>query len=215
MCSLLNIIDKLWPVFVAVLTTQYLTQKFIETRKPKLEMVPEGIGTSRWIADKIYTNHIWRITVRHVKINKHIRFLVKNRDSALQCRADLTFYNLDYDITYTLQGRWANSMEPSFVSPSDRIQKIIYPDRIDIGYHDSEPLDCIVQYDDELNIAYCWNNESYAMNGRNARYKLETGNYKVKVKLSGQNFPQLSAEFYIVISKDWNGTSLTTTKQIT
>jgi hypothetical protein len=48
-----NIIEKLWPAFVAVVLTQWVTQKFIEMRKPKLEMVPEGVQPGSWkIFDK-------------------------------------------------------------------------------------------------------------------------------------------------------------------
>ncbi len=36
------IADKLWPVFLAVGVTQWAVQKFVEMRKPSLEMVPEG-----------------------------------------------------------------------------------------------------------------------------------------------------------------------------
>ena len=60
-----------------------------------------------------------------------------------------------------MQGRWANTPEPSRVSHMQ--ERIAYPDTIDIGYHDDEPimLDCIHKFDDEK-VTYAWNNESYA-----------------------------------------------------
>ena len=45
------IFDKLWPALVtiplAVLVTQWVAQKLIEVRKPRLEMVPEEAGALR------------------------------------------------------------------------------------------------------------------------------------------------------------------------
>ena len=58
-------------------------------------------------------------------------------------------------------------------------------------------------------MAYGWNNEAYTTNGRNPRYKLEIGTYKVIVRLSGQNFRQGTAKFNMVLAGDRQGTSLT------
>lgn len=216
-CYLIYIVDKLWPIFFVVIVTQWVTQKFIEMRKPKLEMVTEEIQPGSWksfnagsvLSESPY--HMWRITVQHIKIPWYLSWLIKNRESALQCKADLTFHTSRDQALFTMQGRWAKTPEISLISPLNQQEKIIYPDTISIGYHSSEPLDCIVKFDDEK-VAYGWNNEAYTTNGRNPRYKLEIGTYKVTVRLSGQNFKQFTTKFNIVLAGDWGGTALTLTE---
>ena len=211
-CFLINILDKLWPAFVAVVVTQLLVQKFIEMRKPKLEMIPEGVKAHSWkkldgSSESPY--HMWRIQVQHIKLPWYLGWLIKSREASLQCKADLTFYNSNDQELFTMQGRWVNSREVSLISPLDQQEKVIYPDRIDIGYHSPQPLDCIVKFDDDEKVAYGWNNESYPTGGKNPRCKLDIGTYKVNVKLSGQNYRQFPTKFNIVISGDWQGTLLT------
>ena len=204
----MNFFDKLWPIFVAVILTQWLTQKFIEMRKPKLEMVPEGTKAGSW---KYFNGspeepyHVWRINVQQVKLPRYLKWL--SRYAALQCKADLTFYNSNDQKLFTMQGRWVNTPEVSLISPFNQQEKVIYPDRIDVGY-EPQPLDCIVKFDNEQ-VAYGWNNEAYPTNGRNPRTRLGVGTYKVTVRLSGPNFRQLSTKFDIAIAGDWQGTSLT------
>ena len=210
----LYLVDKLWPVFVAVGVTQWMAQKLIEMRKPRLEMVPEGIqpgSCKRFGAVSVPSEspyHMWRIRVQHTKIPWYLAWLIKNRESALQCKADLTFYTSNDQALFTMQGRWANTPEVSLISPLNQQEKIIYPDTISIEYHSSEPLDCIIKYDDKI-VAYGWNNEAYATDGKNPRYELKIGRYVVHVRLSGQNFRQFTTKFNIVISGDWQGSSLT------
>jgi len=112
-----------------------------------------------------------------------------------------------------MQGRWANSPQPSLVSNMQ--DKIYYPDNIDIGYHDDEPaiLDCITKFDDD-NTTYGWNNESYLTTGKNQKYKLEVGKYRVDVKLSSPNIRGFIKRFDIVISEDWEKTSLTLARKV-
>jgi hypothetical protein len=107
-----------------------------------------------------------------------------------------------------MQGRWANTPEISLISPLNQKEKLIYPDTVSVGCHSSEPLDCIVKFDDEK-VAYGWNNEAYATDGRNPRYKLGIGAYNIAVRLSGQNFQQIITKFSIVLAGDWQGSSLT------
>jgi hypothetical protein len=151
-CYLIYIFDKLWPAFFAVIVTQYVAQKLIEIRKPKLEMVPEGIqpGSLKQFngAGIESPYHTWRIIVQYVKIPWYLSWLIKNRESALQCKADLTFYTSKDEALFTMQGRWANTPEISLISPSNQKEKIIYPDTVSVGYHSAEPLDCIVKFDD-------------------------------------------------------------------
>jgi len=213
---LIYIIDKLWPIFVAVILTQFVTQKFIEMRKPRLKMVPEGMqlrSLKRWALDgsKLpdLPYHMWRIKVQHVKIPRVLAWLIRSREAALQCKAHLTFYTADDQALFTIQGRWAHTPEPSLISSVYQQEKIIYPDTISIAYHLCEPLDCIVKFDDDM-VAFAWNNEAYAApDNKNPKYKLGIGTYKAEVRLSGQNFRQITTNFNIVISRDWQGTTLT------
>lgn len=214
-----NIVEKLWPALVAVFLTQWATQRFNKMRKPKLEMIPEGVQPGNWgVLDKNTgivqpgsPYHTWRIKVKQVKIPRYLARLIRNRDSALQCKADLTFYPSNSQPSFSMQGRWANTTQISYISPLDQLERVMYPDRISVGYNSSEPgvLDCIVKFDDDKNAAYGWNNEAYVRGGKNPRTKLGIGTYKVDVRLSGQNFPELTKRFHIVISEDWQGTSLT------
>ena len=208
-CFLYYMADKLWPVILAAGLTQWVAQKIFEHRKPKLEMVPEGEGTgfSGWYGTPSNKYQTWRVSVRHVKVQKRFAGLIKYRDSALQCNADLIFYNNIGEKMFAMAGRWANTKQPPFVSSERAKEMFFYPDRIDIGYHSSEPLDCVVQYHDD-NSAYGWNNEAYWKNGKNSDFELGVGEYKVEVKLSGQNFPQVSTSFKMIISKNSTGTNL-------
>ena len=215
-CFLTYIVDKLWPTFIAVIVTQIVTQKIIEMRKPMLEMVPEGRqpwSLKRWAQDGSLLAelpyHMWRIKVEHVKIPRLLSRLIRSREAALQCKANLTFYTADDQALFTMQGRWANTPEISLISSVSQQEKITYPDTISIGYHLSEPLDCIVKFGND-NVAFAWNNEAYAAtDNKNPRYKLSVGTYKVDVRLSGQNFKQITIKFNLVIAGDWHGTTLT------
>jgi hypothetical protein len=106
-----------------------------------------------------------------------------------------------------MQGRWASSPEISLISPSQQQERIIYPETVGVAYHSSEQLDCIVQFDAE-NVAYGWNNEAYAANGRTPRCRLSPGVYKVTIRLFGQNFQPITAKFDIKVAGNWSGTSL-------
>jgi hypothetical protein len=151
--------------------------------------------------------HAWRVKVQHIKISSKLAWLIKGREPALHCKAYLTFYESNGDQKFIMQGRWANTPEPSRVF--NMKEKIIYPDTIDIGYHDDEPtiLDCLLKFDDEK-VTYAWNNESYAYNGKTPTRKFEVGTYRVDVKLSGPNVRGFTTKFDIVISEDWRETSL-------
>ncbi len=213
MSYLIYFVDKFWPVLVAVVVTQLATQTFVEIRKPKLEMIPEAtVFSGIWgrldnsSVHRLY--HAWRIRVQHAKIARCLAWLIKGREPALHCKAYLIFYDSKGNKTFIMQGRWANTPEPSRVyNPQE---KIIYPDTIDIGYHDEEPtiLDCIFKFDDEK-VTYAWNNESYAFDGKTPTRNFEPGTYKAEVQLSGPNIRGFITKFNIVVSENWERTSLT------
>ncbi len=209
----IHIIEKLWPMFIVVV----ITQKFIEMRKPKLEMLSEGRLPGSWKTFDVNTGnlqfespyHMWRIKVRQIRIPKYLAWLIRNKEAALQCRADLIFYTSYGHIVFSMQGRWVNSPEISFISKADQQERILYPDTIAISYNSTELLDCIVKFDGDKNVAYAWNNEAYAHDGRNPRTKLGIGTYKVDVRVSGQNFQPCTKRFDLMLSGDWQEILLT------
>jgi hypothetical protein len=132
-CYIVYLIDKLWPIFVAVIVTQWAAQKLFEMRKPKLEMVLEGMLPGSWnsfdaagvLSSSTY--HMWRINVQHIKTPWYLAPFIKNKESALQCKADLTFHTSNDQALFTMQGRWANSPEISLISPLHQQERIITP----------------------------------------------------------------------------------------
>jgi hypothetical protein len=171
-------------------------------------MMPEGVQTGILsVNNGIEKYHTWRIKVQHIKISWYLSWLIKSREPALQCKADLTIYNSEDKEIFNMKGRWANTPQISEISPMTQQERITYPDNVNINYYVPEILDCFVKYDKEK-LAYGWNNESYKSGGKNSKYKLETGVYKIIVKLSGQNFPPIIAKFNIIIADDSESTSL-------
>jgi|SRR5208337_956552 len=106
-----------------------------------------------------------------------------------------------------MQGRWANTVELPYIDERTRIERLISPDTVDVKYAGYEPLDCIVQFGEDKE-AYAWNNESAFTGGRNQRCKLQAGQYIVTVKVSGQNFPDITRRFELVVSAKRQETSL-------
>lgn len=210
--ALIGFAGKLWPPLLAVI----LTQRFIEMRKPMLKLSPEGVKA---LSLKQFVNgvmvseepyHTWRFKVENIKIPWYVRWIIWNRDNALRCAADLTFYSFEGKELFKMQGRWANTVEISYLTPGQQEDKMIYPEKMDIECGEYQPLDCIIKYDGEKE-AYGWNNESYSSVpvGKNSRCMLKAGKYNIGVRLSGQNFKQVKKKFNIVIAEDWQETSLT------
>src|SRR4030042_2458794 len=165
-----NIILKFGPAFLAVV----LTQKFIEVRKPKLEMVLEGVRSNSLKTLTKNTGrsesryHMWRIQLQHIKIPWYLGWLIRSREAALQCKADLTFYSSKNSPQFSMQGRWANTPEISHLAIFDQMGKVLYPDTVNVAHNLPELLDCVVKFDnDKDNMAYSWNTEAYFTNGRN------------------------------------------------
>ncbi len=206
---LLYFVDKLWPVLPATFLTHWIGQWIIEERKPRLEMVPEGDGTGirSWFGTPENWYQSWRISVRQVKVPWYFAWL--NRDTALQCKADLFFFDKHKNDKprFGMAGRWSNSAQPTFVSPERAKEMFFYPDRIDVGYHSPEPLDCAIQFQKE-DTSYGWTNWSYPAEGKVKEFKLPVGEYRVEVKVSGQNFRQLTTNFKLNVGDDWTKTSL-------
>jgi len=205
------VVDKLWPALLTIPLAVYVAQLLIEKRKPQLEMIPEeNVYSGTWFDDTsiLHPYHSWRIRVQHIRIPWYLTYFIKARESAHNCRAVLAILDSEGKEKFRMHGRWANSPEPTRVH--NTIEKIIYPDPIDIGYHDDEPtlLDCAHKFDSSTDT-YTWNNESYLYNGMTPNRKLDIGTYTVITKLSSPNVRPFTTEFTLVISDNWQETSLT------
>jgi hypothetical protein len=113
------------------------------------------------------------------------------RVPALQCRAAITFHNIDDETDIfgrTMEGRWTNIPEPipiGFVTDSNNRRVALIPAEyhgVDVYPGDSEYLDIAMRADGDEEC-YGWSNESYFCTPlwRNPKWKLDRGRYLVKV----------------------------------
>lgn len=112
--------------------------------------------------------------------------LLMRREAAENCRAMVTIFNEANESLFSMSGRWVNTPELSYLSPSERAVRVLYPDPVTITAGSKQILDIIAMKDGEIE-AYGWNNEAYGNNGKTPKYKLLKGTYKVKIDVATQN----------------------------
>lgn len=214
-----NLLKIILPPSIAIIVTQIVAQAFVAMRKPRVEMFLEGRrqdtwhwSDNKWVVpvSRESKKNMWRLLVQQKEISPLFSWLLRSREAALQCKAELEFYDKEGERIFVMPGRWANSPEISLISSTDQLEKFYYPEKIDVSYHSSEPLDCIVHFlgDD---VAFGWNNVAYHVDysdGRIIKYKLVPGRYDVHVKVSGLNFVETIKKFRIEVSKDCNDTKV-------
>jgi hypothetical protein len=105
-----------------------------------------------------------------------------------------------------MDGRWASTPELPHIS-SDVILKLLRPDPVTISVGESEYLDVITKYEKDKE-AYGWNNAAYFNNWRTPNYKLERGQYLVKISISTQNGVTFSQKFSLQIADKIEDTCL-------
>ena len=134
-------------------------------------------------------------------------FLV--RQTADNCRAMLTFYKEAYaNPIFTMRGRWISTPElPLLTTGHDALIKTLYPDPVTISAGEKELLDVIVK-NGHGKEAYGWNNEAYFNNWMTPAYRLDPGNYLVKVAVSTQNGITIKKILKLIVAADIQGTRL-------
>jgi hypothetical protein len=125
------------------------------------------------------------------------------RTAALQCKAEITFYQLDGRNRFgkSMSGRWSGSPQPGPIKgqilPDGKEFLIVDPSRLtlesrmDIFPGERQELDLVVRFQGEDNC-YGWNNETYfkSADGKNPDWELEHERYLVQIRIvaSGQTF---------------------------
>jgi hypothetical protein len=120
------------------------------------------------------------------------------RSPALQCRATITFHRvLDGTRIFDrpMDARWADSLQPIPIPAVDTTgniafylqdsQRLAAGSRVNIYPGESEPLDIVVRFDNDVDC-YGWNNETYFRQplGRNPDWRLGSEVFLVKVTIT-------------------------------
>lgn len=130
------------------------------------------------------------------------------RQTAVNCSAKIEFAESDrVNPLFTLSGRWAHTPELPHIPRAYWILKSLHPDPVTIPVNAQEPLDVITKHEEDKE-AYAWNNEAYLHNWRPPRYKLDKGDYIIKVSVNTQNGVSFSKSFRLVVSDTIEETSL-------
>lgn len=125
------------------------------------------------------------------------------RSHAVQCRDDVSFHHLDGQYLYNreMRARWAGTPEPLQVIGIDANQqpitildpyKIVAPSEVDIAPSESETLDIVVRFDNDVEC-FGWSNESYQYAWRNLVWRIPFGRYLVRVTIrsGGQSWSEV------------------------
>ncbi len=94
-----------------------------------------------------------------------------------------------------------------FLCQNDAILKLLYPDPVTIPVGEKEYLDVITKYENDKE-AYGWNNEAYFHGWRTPKYKLERGEYSVKITIATQNGKTFTRRFRLIVSDKIEDTCL-------
>lgn len=168
-------------------------------RSPKLKLEIEPISTvPLHSANTTYQIESIKVRLFNKKLPLFASWML--REPASQCRAIITFYDLQGKETPggAMNGRWPNSPQPVptvVVGPNNQQfaildqEKLTLVSRIDVFPDESEPLDIAMRVIGQSDC-YGWNNESYFSVPQffNPKWKLPMGGYLVKVVVisSGQ-----------------------------
>jgi hypothetical protein len=113
------------------------------------------------------------------------------RGPALQCRAAITFHDVDEQDMFgrAMEGRWSNTPEPAPIvialgTPQGQQIALMPQPRgwVDVQPGESELLDIAIRADNDTEC-YGWNNEAYYSKPRwrNPYWRLPSGRYLVRV----------------------------------
>lgn len=139
-----------------------------------------------------------RVKVHNKLISKWLSWGY-SREPAAQCRAWLAFYDNNKLPVYSREmlGRWAETPNANIVEASEPNGKTVrfatnseeLRHSIDIASGANSILDVLVRFGDESDC-YGWNNDSLIYYGKNPSWRLERGQYfvRVTVKTGGRDF---------------------------
>jgi len=151
----------------------------------------------------------YRIEVKNKPFPKFLSWIP--RQTAENCRGIVEFVKNDETIPiFAFAGRWSSTPEIPHI-PNQAIVKIYHPDPVTISVGEKEILDVIVKADGDVE-AYGWNNESYIHDWRNPNYKLNEGEYTVKITINTQNGISFCKHFTLALRKNIINTILTEKK---
>jgi len=197
--------------FLASLLAVFIALLIERKRLPNLEITASEEAN----VDKTYkpphprAGERWKFFRVAVK-NKSMPYPVQwiPRQTAENCRTKIEFFKSGHEESlFTLNGRWANTPELPLIPREYWILKSLYPDPVTISVKAQEFLDVITKHEKDKE-AYAWNNEAYSHNWRPPRYRLDKGDYRVKVTVNTQNGVSFSKSFKLAVSDTIEKTSL-------
>jgi hypothetical protein len=191
-----NFIVSLIASLIAVLLSVWIEK----LRMPQLVInAPEsanwdnsnGLSDLRW--------KFFRVEVENKKFPKLLSWIP--RQTVENCRAKIEFFKVgELSHLFVFNGRWASTPELVYLQSQEQYIKLLVPDPVTIPVCQKEKLDVFVKEGTD-DCAYGWNNESYFNQWKNQKYKLEKGEYIVKVTINTQNGNSFSRKFKLGIRK--------------
>ena len=212
MTSLIQHIESFLISLIASLIAVLIALLIEKKRMPKLVInASESANADNTYREpNIHANERWkffRVEVENKKFPKILSWIP--RQTAENCRAKVEFYKKDETSPiFAFAGRWASTPEIPHI-PQDAIVKLLHPDPVTLPVGEKEILDIIAKEEND-NEAYGWNNESYFHNWRNIEYKLDEGEYIVKVTINTQNGISFNRRFKLAIREKIENTILET-----
>ena len=201
-----SFIISLFASLIAVLIALWIEKK----RMPKLVINTSESANSdnTYREPNPHANERWkffRVEVENRKFPKLLSWIP--RQTAENCRAKIEFYKKgESSPIFAFAGRWASTPEIPHI-PNEAIVKLQHPDPVTIPVCEKENLDVITKAENDDN-AYGWNNESYFHDWKNPNYKLNEGEYIVKVTINTQNGISFDRKFKLAIRKKIENTIL-------
>jgi len=202
-------LDRIWPHLVAVFITLCIARlrlPHISICKEKREggtVIPLRLNTGDYTV--VFAS---RFIVKNNSMSTPFRWLIP-REVASNVNAKIEVTGLPpIERHFIMAARWASSPQIPFVGKDSRLERIYYPDPINIRSGSHEILDFVVHFHDD-DIAYGWNNESYTdLVFRPPQYSLQPGLYCVRVTVTPQNGKEVQKEFTLDVRKECDETGL-------
>jgi len=151
----------------------------------------------------------FRVGVKNKPFPKFLSWIP--RQTAENCQGKVEFYKKKEVVPiFAFKGRWSSTTEIPNI-PHLAIVKLDHPDPVTIPVGEKEIMDIIVKAEKDDGV-YGWNNESYLSchDWRNSNYKLDEGEYIIKVTISNQNGNSFNKKLNLAVRKKIEDTILET-----